>query len=143
MKNKYIKILTFASLPLLALLSCNDENIIGIYNKYTESYRHTAEERLNPADTIVTVKVLSSHTGLPLAGVHVVLTKPAGDTIGASTDKEGFADFSFIPVTEGTYSVKVSLYNNGSERSRINSYHLHEKNNSALTIFIDESSWYN
>jgi len=145
MKTKVIKILcvTLVTIVLpLSYISCGDENIISVYNKLTDHYRNTPEDRLSSPDSCITVKVLGCKTGMPMVNIHVVLTTPANDTMGINTDKEGFAVFKLPAIGKGNYYVKTSLFENDIEYSRRNSYYLYEKNNSTLTIYINENPWY-
>ncbi len=123
----------------LNLLSCNDNNIINIYNKYTEQYRSGGVEKENP-DTCITVKVLGFKTGEPLANARIVITMPKNDTVARNTGKDGFAVFPFARINEGTYLVEASVIHNGVKYSRKNSFYLYEKNNKTLTIYIQEDN---
>lgn len=148
MKNRLTKILTAAGIALMPFLtcapfvSCGDDGIMNIYNKYTESYRETNDDLLNHNDSCITVRVLSSHTNLPLNSINVVLTMPAYDTLTSQSDENGFAVFRPGIVSKGTYSVKATLYANGNEYCRRNTYYINEKNNSTLIIYINERTAY-
>lgn len=142
MNHRILKIFTATALLLLTLVNCSDENLINTYNKLTEHYRETPEDRLISPDTCITVRVLGSTTGRPMVNTNVVLTQPAGDTAAAVTDKEGFAVFAFTK-TEGTYTLKACYFAGGIEYSRRTSCYLYEKNNPTLTIYINENPWYN
>jgi hypothetical protein len=132
MEPKIIKISAFMLFILLLFLSCSDDSLMNIYNKYTEDLRSTPDD----------LKVLSSFSNLPLGGTNVVLTKPAGDTLASVTNSEGFALFMMPSIPRGTYSVKAVLYLGGSEYSRRSTYYLNEKNNSTLIIYINETLLY-
>lgn len=142
MKTRTVKILLNTSILLLPLLSCGDDGIMNIYNKYTESYRETSDELLEHNDSCITVRVLSSHTNLPLNNISVVLTMPSYDTLSGITDQNGFSIFRPPVISKGTYSVKATLYANGNEYSRRNTYYINEKNSSALMIYINEKTAY-
>jgi hypothetical protein len=140
MNTKSPKISALFLLASMLYLSCNDNNIMNIYNKYTEGYRKAPEDLLIAADTSITVRVLSSHTDKPIANARVTVTKPAGDTLTDLTGVEGIAVIYTGLIKEGTYSVRTALCVNGTELSRKCTYYLYEKNNTALTIYIDERS---
>src|SRR5688572_4039443 len=143
MKTRTIIILTCIIILFFVSLRCGDENIVNIYNKYTAGYRETPDDLMEKHnDSCITVKVISSHTNRPLNDTSVVLTMPSNDTLAASTNEDGFAVFMPGIIAKGTYSVKASLYINGTEYSRRNTYYLNEKNNSTLVIYINEKSTY-
>ena len=138
MKPLVLKILILSIILLsVYFISCSDNYIINIYNKYTEHYRSDGVEQAS--DTGVTVKVLGSITGMPIVNSRVVLTKPANDTIAALTNKEGYAVFKVDTLREGSYSVKASVLLNGAEYSRVNTFYLYEKNNLVLVVYIKEN----
>lgn len=142
MKRTTLKILTASGFLFLALLRCGDYDIMNAYNKYTEVYRENPDEMMNHNDSCITGKVLNSANNRPLSDIYLVLTLPAGDTITAMTNKDGYAEFRPGVITTGSYIVKAVIYLNGTEHSTRSTYYLNEKNNLTFTMYITENNLY-